>query len=108
MANLNVTYDHERLGISAGAFYNLTGDMLVSGAARGTTDGTPDVFEEAFGALDVTFRKSIGRHTTIGFRGKNLFARDVRSVYRTPDGQEAVKFERSIPPQLTISATFKL
>ncbi len=106
--NLNLTYDHERLGISAGAFYNLTGDMLVSGAARGTSDGNPDVFEEAFGALDVTFRKAISRNFTVGFRGRNLLARDIRSVYRTPDGQEAVKFEREVPPVYTISMSFKL
>jgi len=44
LLNFDLMYEQERTGWTGGLFYNRVGETLVSGAARGTDDGNPDVF----------------------------------------------------------------
>ena len=92
--NVNLTFDWERSGTSAGIFYNFSGESLVTAAAAGLDSATPNVYLEPFKTLDVTVSQRLGKGFTLAFKGKNLQPQSVESIYRTPDGQEAVKSER--------------
>jgi len=105
--NVNLTYDNDRSGTSAGAFYNLVGDTLITGAARGVEDGNPSVFEEPLGSLDVTFSQKIGKGHVVSLRGENLLRPPRRSVYRTPGGGEVVKSERDSARRFVVTGTIK-
>jgi TonB-dependent receptor len=92
--NVNLTFDWERSGTSAGIFYNFSGESLITAAAAGLDSATPNVYAEPFKTLDVTFSQRLGKGFTLAFKAKNLQPQSVESIYRTPDGQEAVKAER--------------
>jgi TonB-dependent receptor len=99
--NLNLTWDSERLGTSAGVFWSRVGEVLVTGAARGE-DGSPNVFEESYDTLDMTLGQKFKNGLAISLKGKNLTTPERIQVYRTPgcDGygdlpcSEAVKTQR--------------
>ncbi len=97
VGNLNVVYDNADSGTSVGAFYNVTGETLVSGAGRGQTDGTPDVFDRSYGTLDLSLSQLFLKRMTVTVRFKNLLTPTRTSVYRTPAGEEAIKSERDTP-----------
>ena len=105
--NASLIYDSDRLGASAGLFYSVVGETLVSGAARGISDGTPNIFEERFGTLDLTFSKKLGKKFSLGIKTKNVLHPDRGSVYRTSDGEEAVKTERETPSLYAVSVSWK-
>ncbi|HKQ60146.1 MAG TPA: TonB-dependent receptor [Candidatus Polarisedimenticolaceae bacterium] len=93
LLNVNVTYETERS--SAGLFYNRVGETLLTGAARGLENGTPNVFEQAYSTLDLTYSRTLRGNVTVAVKARNLLRPDRRSVYRTPGGDDAVKTERS-------------
>lgn len=108
LVNVNVSYDNDRTRSTASLFWNLVGETLLTGAARGDSDGTPNVLEERLSTLDFTFSQKIGEHASVAFKAKNLLTPDRRSVYRTPDGEEALKGERptAILTGLSVSWTW--
>ena len=107
VGNFNLVYDNEDSGTSIGVFYNLMGETLVSGAGRGTTDGTPDVFEQAYDTLDVSISQLFLKRMTVTLRVKNVLTPDRTSVYRTPEGEEAIKAERDTPMLVGIGVGMK-
>jgi TonB-dependent receptor len=107
VGNINVVYDNADSGTSIGAFYNLTGETLVSGAGRGQTDGTPDIFEKAYGTLDLSLSQLFLKRLTVTVRFKNLLTPTRTSVYRTPSGEEAIKSERDTPLLVGIGVGMK-
>jgi len=92
--NVNLTFDSERSGTSAGIFYNFSGESLITAAAKGLDSATPNVYLEPFKTLDMTIAQRLGKGFTLAFKAKNLKPQSVQSIYRTPAGQEAVKTER--------------
>lgn len=107
VANLSLVYDNDDSGTSIGVFYNLTGETLVSGAGRGQTDGTPDVYEKAYGSLDLSMSQLFLKNLTVTLRARNLLTPARRSVFRTPDGEEAVKTERDTPMLIGLGVGMK-
>lgn len=103
LVNFDLMYEHERLGLVGGLFYNRVGETLVSGAARGTDDGNPNVFQEAYGTLDVKVTKKLRNGFSASLTAKNVLRPTARSVYRKPDGDEAVKTEHSTPALVGVS-----
>jgi TonB-dependent receptor len=101
--NFNASYDSERLGLSASAFYNRVGETLLTGAAIGE-NGTPNVFEETFTAVNASVSKRIAKHFHLSFGGKNLLRSEKKTVYRTPQGQEAVKTGHVTAVRYTLAA----
>ncbi|HZN55253.1 MAG TPA: TonB-dependent receptor [Candidatus Polarisedimenticolaceae bacterium] len=89
--NANLTYDDERLGISAGIFYNVVGRTLISGAATGLDGATPNVYQEPFQTLDATFEKTFKHGIRLLLKGKNLLAPEALAIYRTPYADEEIK-----------------
>ena len=104
LVNFDVMYEHERLGLVGGLFYNRVGETQVSGAARGTDDGNPNVFQEAYGTLDVKVTKKFAKGLSASITGKNILRPTTRTVFRKPDGDEAVKTEHSTPMLIGVSA----
>lgn len=105
--NFNVVWDDEVRGWSAGLFYNRVGETLLTGAARGVADGIPNVYDQAYSTIDLTFGKRLTELLSIGFKARNLQQPDRSSIYRRPNGEEAVKTERGTAALFAASATFK-
>jgi TonB-dependent receptor len=91
--NVNLTWDGSRTGTTVGVFFNLVGETLLTGAARGVEDGVPDAYEDRLGTLNLSVTQAIGKGWSVFFRAKNLTAPVRRSYYLTPDGLEATKSE---------------
>ncbi|RMF75344.1 MAG: hypothetical protein D6738_03945 [Acidobacteria bacterium] len=94
LLNANVTWDHERWGTSVGLFYTVTGDILLTGAARGLDEGRPDVIQKARGNLDLTASQEIGEHLSLSVKARNLLAGDRETFYSAPDGEEVTRSVR--------------
>jgi len=107
LLNVFATYDNDRTGTSAGLFYNRTGETLLTGAATGLDSGTPNVFERAFGILDFTASQKIRQNLILSLRARNLLQPDRGSVYRSPQGDEVVEFERETPFLIGLSVGLK-
>ena len=104
--NLNATYDNERTGTSLGLFYNRVGDILLTGAARGDTDGISDVFEEVNSNLDFTFSQKLQRGISLGFRLRNALEGDQGTFYLRPGGDRLTKFQRPTNRTFTIGISW--
>jgi len=94
LLNANISFDHERLGISTGLYYNVVGETLATGAAVGENGGVPNSFEKSYRTLDFTYAQRIVKGKTdlsFSLKAKNLLAPERESVYRSPDGQEVTK-----------------
>lgn len=94
LLNANVSWDDDKRGRSLGLFYNVVGETLQTGAARGSEDGVPNVFEKPSTTLDFSFSQKLpqwAKDVSLVVRAKNLLREDRRSVFRTPDGAEVIK-----------------
>ncbi len=107
IANFNLTYDSTATGTSFGVFYNMVGETLQSGAARGNEDGVPNVIEKPFATLDVTASQKIGRHMSIAAKATNVLAEERDVVYRVPDGRETLKSRRKSTRNVSIGVSYK-
>jgi len=96
IVNVNLVYDNEESGTQVGVFYNLTGEMLASGAARGSVEANPDVFETPFGILNATFSQKIGNRLTVSLKASNITTDTREQVWRVPSGEETTKVLRPI------------
>ncbi len=107
LLNVFLTYDNDRTGTSAGVFYNRTGETLLSGAATGLDSGTPNVLETGYGILDLSVTQKIRQNLIVTLRARNLLQPERGSVYRNPQGAEAVKFERDTALRIGLSVGLK-
>jgi outer membrane receptor protein involved in Fe transport len=94
VVNLSLTYDDDDRGIAAGIFYNAVGRTLLTGAATGLDGATPNVYQEPFELLDVTFEKKFKRGFRLIVKGKNLLAEDAQVIYLTDYGDKEIKSQR--------------
>lgn len=107
IANFNFTYDDEKSGTSFGLFVNRIGEILSSGAARGNDDGIPDIIELPFTSLDVTFSRKLGKHLSLSAKGSNLLNSERQTIFRVPNGNEAVKSLRTAGRNLSFGVSYK-
>lgn len=105
--NFSLTYDNEPLKLSAGLFYNLVGETLLTGAARGVEDGSPNVFEKSHGTLDLKVSRRFNHRFSLALRAQNLLTPNRRTVYRKPDGDESPKTDRETALEVSISVSWK-
>ncbi len=103
LLNASLTYDNPDRGTSAGLFYNLVGETVSSGAARGLNDAIPDVVEKQYATLDLTVSQRVAKRWTFALKARNLTAEDRTSIYTTPDGLEGIKSSRPTPRLYSVS-----
>ncbi|MFO7936506.1 MAG: TonB-dependent receptor [Kiritimatiellia bacterium] len=86
-------YDIEDWGTSFGLFFNRRGDALASGDSyHGEYDVyVPCIYEEALEQLDFTFSQKFLDRWAVSFKVKNLLDPQVKRMYRTEDGKEALR-----------------
>jgi TonB-dependent receptor len=110
--NFNVTYDNDDWGTEASVFLNIIGERVLSGASKGEggssvdRGGVPAVFEQSYSTLDVKVSQQIKEHLTMSFKASNLLAPNERALYRTPQGEEQIRFLR--PTARSYSLSLKL
>ena len=81
--NFNAQYDNEDMGFSAGIFLNITGELLYQvGGVSGSTVA-PDVVQETFTSLDLSFSKELFDDWQLRFRVGNLLNTERRRVHRS-------------------------
>lgn len=81
--NFNAQYDNEDMGFSLGLFLNLTGELLYQvGGVSGSTVA-PDVVQETFTSLDLSFSQELADDWFLRFRIGNLLNTERRRVHRT-------------------------
>ncbi|MGB0248559.1 MAG: carboxypeptidase-like regulatory domain-containing protein [Flavobacteriales bacterium] len=72
-----VNYANDSLGLSVNAGFNVSGPKLV----LITPGGTPDVYDQPRGALDVSVTKTLGDRFTLKLQGRNLLDPEYRQSY---------------------------
>jgi TonB-dependent receptor len=92
LANVNMMYENEDIGLSLGIFYNFRGETYVAGDTANTYSYIPAIIEEPVGTLDFTigykFRFSENPYSPVwrlGLEFKNLLDPEIETTYRTPD-----------------------
>ena len=98
--NLDVGYEAPS-GTSVGLFYNLFGSRL-NFVSVGLT---PDVYEEARGALDLTVRQPLVGDAAIKLTAKNLLGASYRLV-QTLDGQDFVTEEYPLGRAFSLGVSY--
>jgi TonB dependent receptor/Carboxypeptidase regulatory-like domain/TonB-dependent Receptor Plug Domain len=87
VANLALGYDSDATGISIYVYYNVFGRRIQDVGRL----GLPDVYEEAFHALDATVFWKIGSQLTLGASASNLL---LSSMLQTQGGHDFSRSER--------------
>jgi TonB-dependent receptor len=108
--NASLSYDNDKLGIQSGLFYNVTGETLLTGAATGENGGVPNTFQETYRTVDFTYSQKIVRgkvDVSFTLKAKNFMEPQRTSVYRTPDGQEAIRTLRDTAALYGLSFSLK-
>ena len=77
LLNLDLGYDNFETGMGVSLFYNLFGRRL----DEVSLGGTPDVFEEARGTMDMTFSQQWHSYK-IKFKANNLLDAPIQKAYR--------------------------
>jgi outer membrane receptor protein involved in Fe transport len=86
--NVNVMYDINPWGTSAGLFYTVRGDMLKSGAAIGEGGATPNIYSRELATVNLSLSQEFAKRWKLTFQAKNLIDPRVDEIYRAPDGTE--------------------
>ena len=81
--NLYVTYDIDESKTQLGAFYTVQGDTLVTGAGLNGVNFIPNVYQKAYGTLNLSFSRVLSKHFKLTIQAKNLTNPDIEEVYRS-------------------------
>lgn len=84
--NYNFTYDNEDLGLFAGIFLNVTGQLLDQAGGQQVSDVTPDVIQLPVTSLNFTVSKELTDRLKLTFRAENLTNEQIRTEYSTDPG----------------------
>jgi len=89
--NVNLLWDAEPWGTSAGLFYSVRGDMLKSGAAVGDDGANPNIYSKEFATVNFSLSQTFAENWKWSFQARNLIDPWMREVYRAPDGTEVLR-----------------
>lgn len=101
--NLDLSYDNVTSGTSVGLFYNIFGERL----SEVSLGGTPNIYEQPRGALDVTFSQRVWSGLTVKAAGKNLLNSSIRKVHHFK-GVDYVSREHKLGRIFTLGLTYNL
>jgi len=100
--NLDVVYDNPKLGTSLSVLYNVFGKRL----SIVSLGGTPNVYEQPRGSLDVTFSQKIGPFN-VKAAAKNLLNSSVRKSHEF-NGREFVVQEYTTGQTFSIGTSYNI
>lgn len=103
LLNFFVDYENDRTGTTASIFYNRTGEVLLTGAARGDNGGTPNVLAAPVTIVNLNVKQRLKKNMTLGFKITNLFPESLRTFYRDEGRSDATKSERDTFRLLAVS-----
>jgi outer membrane receptor protein involved in Fe transport len=101
--NVDLSYDNSKMGTSASLYYNVFGERL----SEVSLGGTPNVFEQPRGALDLSLSQKLSRNLTFKANAKNLLNTSVRKSH-TFKGQEFVVQEHKTGRLISISMSYSV
>jgi outer membrane receptor protein involved in Fe transport len=106
--NAYLTWESEETGTQVGLFYTLTGDTLVAGATQSNGHFVPDVYATPTDTLNFSVTQKFGKWLKLTVQAKNLTNSPVETVYRPPNGADAVRtyFTEGIEFSVGLSAQF--
>ena len=81
--NLYATYDLSEGKTQLGAFYTVQGDTLVTGAGFDGENFIPNIYQKAYGTLNLSFSRVLSKHFRLQLQVKNLTNPDIQEVYRS-------------------------
>ena len=79
--NAIVSYDNDSIGFSASLSYNIQGERLV----LVTKGGTPDIYDQPRGNLNLTIAKQLGDRFSVNFKARNLLDPEYLQTYKFKD-----------------------
>ncbi|MEC7653640.1 MAG: TonB-dependent receptor, partial [Bacteroidota bacterium] len=79
--NSMISYVNSQKGLSINSGFNISGEKLV----LVTPGGTPDVYDQPRGTLDMSINKTFGDKLTISLKGRNLLDPEYRQTYTLKD-----------------------
>jgi TonB-dependent receptor len=86
LANLNLVYQNDDLGLMTGLFYNFKGELYSTGEAAQDGFYTPHIIDKPTGSFDYTISWKFYEHWRIGFEVKNILNPFIERAYRSPSG----------------------
>lgn len=104
--NIFVDFDNDKTGTAASLFYNVTGEVLLTGAAQGDS-GTPDVLAQKIPVTAFTFRQRLHDGLSLSAKVTNLLPENLRTFYRAPGRPEATKSDRETFRTFAVGLTMK-
>ncbi len=79
--NCMISYVNSEKGLSINSGFNISGEKLV----LVTPGGTPDVYDQPRGTLDMSINKTIGDKLSISLKGRNLLDPEYKQTYTFKD-----------------------
>ncbi|MDZ7266694.1 MAG: TonB-dependent receptor [candidate division KSB1 bacterium] len=101
--NLDVSYDNVVTGTVAGLYYNVFGERL----SEVSLGGTPNIYEQPRGTLDLTISQRVWGGITVKAGGKNLLDSSVRKVHHFK-GVDYVSREHKLGRTFTLGLTYSV
>jgi outer membrane receptor protein involved in Fe transport len=101
--NVDVGYDNNSTGTTISVFYNLFGKRL----SEVSLGGTPNVYEQPRGALDVTFSQKVWRGLSFKASARNLLDASVKKSHIFK-GQEFVVSEHKLGRTLSFGTSYSI
>jgi len=108
--NLFLTYDLHGGKTQFGAFYSVQGDTLLTGAGTDEANFIPNVYQKAYGTLNLSFSRVLSEHFRLQFQAKNLTNPDIEEVYRSEfiNGGDEPKSSYSKGREFSISLSARM
>jgi TonB-dependent receptor len=105
--NLNLTYEHPDYHTQVGVFYTVRGDTLVAGGVAPGGGFMPDIYEKAYGTLNLSVLQPIKKHLKFALQVKNLTNPEIRRVYHSDFGEATrTSYTRGIDFTLSLEYEF--
>ncbi len=101
--NLDLSYDNVVTGTAAGLYYNIFGERL----SEVSLGGTPNLYEQPRGTLDLTASQRVWGNITLKAAGKNLLDSSVRKVHHFK-GRDYVSREHRLGRTFTLGLTYNI
>ncbi|MDZ7344638.1 MAG: TonB-dependent receptor, partial [candidate division KSB1 bacterium] len=101
--NLDVAYDNSKSGTAVNLYYNVFGERL----SEVSLGGTPNVYEQPRGVLDLTFSQRVWHYLTVKVAAKNLLDSSIRKVHHYK-GVDYISREHTLGRTFTLGLSYSV